>query len=92
VTDRVVEDLLRELAPQVLATLTRRHGQFEACDDATQEALLAAFRQWPVEGVPAHPRAWLLTAARRALIDQWLSPVSASNRRTQRSCRPASRL
>ena len=45
-----IEDLLRELAPQVLGALVRRCGQFDACEDAVQEALLAATVQWPVEG------------------------------------------
>jgi predicted RNA polymerase sigma factor len=52
-----VEGLLRELAPQVLGTLARRHGQFGACEDAVQEALLAAALQWPASGVPERPRA-----------------------------------
>ena len=56
-------DLLRELAPQVLGALVRRYGQFDACEDAVQEALLAAAVQWPAEGVPDNPRAWLLTVA-----------------------------
>jgi predicted RNA polymerase sigma factor len=42
--------LLRELAPQVLAALVRRYGDFDACEDAVQEALLAATVQWPVDG------------------------------------------
>ena len=50
-----IEDLLRELAPQVLGALVRRHGQFDACEDAVQEALLAAAMQWPREGVPERP-------------------------------------
>jgi predicted RNA polymerase sigma factor len=50
------EALLRDLAPQVLGTLVRRHGQFDACEDAVQEALLAAAVQWPVEGAPDRPR------------------------------------
>ena len=45
--DPRIEDLLRELAPQVLGALVRRHGQFDACEDAVQEALLAAAQQWP---------------------------------------------
>ena len=65
-----VEDLLRELAPQVLGALVRRHGQFEGCEDAVQEAVLAAAVQWPAEGVPDNPRGWLLTVASRRLIDQ----------------------
>ena len=45
-----IEDLLREFAPQVLAVLVHRYGQFDACEDAVQEALLAATLQWPGEG------------------------------------------
>ena len=60
---RAIEDLLRELAPQVLGALARRYGQFDACEDAVQEALLAAALQWPEEGVPENPRGWLMTVA-----------------------------
>jgi RNA polymerase sigma factor (sigma-70 family) len=70
-TDQRIGDLLRELAPQVLGTLVRRHGQFDACEDAVQEALLAAALRWPAEGVPDRPRSWLLTVASRSLVDQW---------------------
>ncbi|GAA1616689.1 sigma factor-like helix-turn-helix DNA-binding protein [Nonomuraea maheshkhaliensis] len=69
-TTPAVEDLLRELTPQVLGTLTRRHGQFEGCEDAVQEAVLAATVQWPAEGVPDNPRGWLMTVASRRFIDQ----------------------
>jgi RNA polymerase sigma factor (sigma-70 family) len=69
--DRAVDDLLREYAPQALGALVRRYGQFDACEDAVQEALLAAAVQWPDEGVPANPRAWLITVASRRLTDQW---------------------
>ena len=48
----------------------RRHGQFEDCEDAVQEAVLAAAQQWPAEGVPGSPRGWLVTVASRRLIDQ----------------------
>ena len=71
--DQPTEDLLRELAPQVLGALVRRHGQFDACEDAVQEALLAAALQWPADGVPDDPRAWLLTVASRRLVDLWRS-------------------
>jgi RNA polymerase sigma factor (sigma-70 family) len=64
------EDLLRQLGPQVLGALARRHGQFEACEDATQEALLAAARRWPEQGVPGNPLGWLVTVATRRLIDE----------------------
>ncbi|WP_049569082.1 RNA polymerase sigma factor [Nonomuraea sp. SBT364] len=62
-------DLLRELAPQVLGVLMRRYGGFEECEDAVQEALLAAAAQWPGEGIPDSPRAWLITVASRRLVD-----------------------
>ena len=69
-TDAATEGLLRELAPQVLGVLVRRHGQFEECEDAVQEAVLAAAVSWPADGVPNNPRGWLITAANRRLIDQ----------------------
>jgi RNA polymerase sigma factor (sigma-70 family) len=65
-----VEDLLRELAPQVLGALVRRYGHFDTCEDAVQEALLAAAVQWPETGMPANPRGWLQTVAARRMIDQ----------------------
>ena len=65
--ERTVEDLLRELAPQVLGALVRRFRQFDACEDAVQEALVAAAAQWPDEGVPANPRGWLVTVASRRM-------------------------
>lgn len=76
----VAEDLLRELAPQVLGTLVRRYGAFDACEDAVQEALLAAALQWPGTGVPDNPRGWLVTVASRKLVDQIRSD-SARRRR-----------
>nr|WP_228531394.1 DUF6596 domain-containing protein [Micromonospora sp. ANENR4] len=65
--------MLRTLAPQVLGVLVRRHGQFYACEDAVQEALLAAAVQWPEQGLPDHPRSWLVTVATRRLTDEWRS-------------------
>jgi RNA polymerase sigma factor (sigma-70 family) len=69
-TGPALEDLMRELTPQVLGTLVRRHGRFEDCEDAVQEAVLAAAVQWPAGGVPENPRGWLTTVASRRLIDQ----------------------
>jgi RNA polymerase sigma factor (sigma-70 family) len=85
-----VEDLLRELAPQVLAALVRRYGQFDACEDAVQEALLAAALQWPGEGVPDRPRSWLLTVASRALVDAWRADSARRRRETAAALDPAS--
>ncbi|MFB7864784.1 RNA polymerase sigma factor [Streptomyces sp. NPDC056069] len=76
----VAEDLLRELAPQVLGALVRRYGVFDACEDAVQEALLAAALQWPEAGVPDNPRSWLVTVASRRLVDEIRSD-SARRRR-----------
>jgi RNA polymerase sigma factor (sigma-70 family) len=72
-TAPALEDLLRELTPQVLGTVVRRHGQFEDCEDAVQEAVAAAAVRWPAEGVPDNPRGWLATVASRRLIDQMRS-------------------
>jgi RNA polymerase sigma factor (sigma-70 family) len=68
--DRRVEDLLRATAPRVLGALVRRYGHFDECEDAVQEALLAASVQWPEQGVPDNPHGWLSTVASRRLIDQ----------------------
>jgi RNA polymerase sigma factor (sigma-70 family) len=65
-----VEDLLRPLAPQVLGVLVRRYGRFDVCEDAVQEALLAAALQWPEQAVPENPRAWLITVASRRVVDE----------------------
>ena len=64
-----IEQLLRSLAPAVLGPLVRRYGGFDTCEDAVQEALLAAARQWPAEGVPENPRGWLATVAARRRIE-----------------------
>ncbi|NMN97298.1 RNA polymerase sigma factor [Antrihabitans stalactiti] len=64
-----IEDLLRQSAPQVLGALVRRYGHFDLSEDAVQEALLAASQQWPADGIPDNPRAWLITVASRRLTD-----------------------
>ncbi|MEU9088366.1 sigma-70 family RNA polymerase sigma factor [Streptomyces sp. NPDC048357] len=76
------EDLLRRLAPQVLGALVRRYGHFDAAEDAVQEALLAAARQWPGEGRPDNPRGWLIRVASRRLTDQ-LRSEDARRRREE---------
>ena len=54
--DAGVEDLLRELVPRVLGVLVRRYEDFAVCEDAVQEALVAAAQHWTKEGVPSNPR------------------------------------
>lgn len=61
--------LLREIAPQVLGVVARRHGDFAQAEDAVQEALIAAAEQWPVAGIPNNPRGWLYQVAMRRLND-----------------------
>jgi len=82
-TTQDVGRLLRELAPQVLGALARRHRDFAAAEDAVQEAMLAAVQQWPGEGVPANPRGWLYHVATRRLTDQ-LRSERARRRREER--------
>ena len=87
------EDLLRELAPQVLGALVRRFGHFDTAEDAVQEALLAAATQWPADGIPARPRGWLITVASRRLTDL-LRAEQARRRREEtavRQLQPAGR-
>ncbi len=67
--DTEAEDLLRRLAPQVLGAVVRRYGHFDTAEDAVQEALLAAAMQWRADGIPDHPRGWLITVASRRLTD-----------------------
>jgi RNA polymerase sigma factor (sigma-70 family) len=77
-----VEELLRQLTPQVLGALLRRYGLFDLCEDAVQEALAVAAVQWPERGIPESPRGWLITVASRRLTDQ-LRSESARRRREE---------
>ncbi|GAB2612736.1 RNA polymerase sigma factor [Kribbella endophytica] len=65
-----LESLLRELTPRVVGAVVRRTGDFAAAEDAVQEALLAAARTWPRDGVPDNPRGWLIQTAHRKVIDE----------------------
>ncbi|MFB9727211.1 RNA polymerase sigma factor [Haloechinothrix salitolerans] len=78
--DQGVEDLLRDLAPQVLGALVRKFGHFDAAEDAVQEALLAAATQWPEEGVPENPKGWLIRVGYRRMTDQLRSEQSRRER------------
>jgi RNA polymerase sigma factor (sigma-70 family) len=77
------EHLLRELAPQVLGTIIRRFRDFAAGEDAVQEALVAAAVQWPREGLPADPRAWLIQVASRRMTDHLRIEVARRRRETE---------
>ncbi|HKE50099.1 MAG TPA: sigma-70 family RNA polymerase sigma factor [Actinomycetes bacterium] len=85
-----VEDLLREHAPQVLGALVRRYGHFDAAEDAVQEALVAAAKQWSASGVPDNPRGWLIRVASRRLVDELRS--AAARRRREESAAAATPL
>ncbi len=78
---------VRRLVPEVLSALVRRHGHFDACEDAVQEALLAAAAQWPVQGWPDNPKAWLVTVASRRLTDQLRSNAARRRREEAEAAR-----
>jgi DNA-directed RNA polymerase specialized sigma24 family protein len=80
------EGLLRQLAPQALGAVVRRYGHFDLAEDAVQEALLAAATRWPADGVPEHPRGWLITVAARRLTDL-LRAEQARRRREEEAAR-----
>jgi RNA polymerase sigma factor (sigma-70 family) len=82
-----LEELLRELAPQVLGVLVRRCGDLADAEDAVQEALLAAATQWPAEGVSVNPRAWLIAVAARRLTDRWRSDEARRRREDEGAAR-----
>ncbi|HEU4404093.1 MAG TPA: DUF6596 domain-containing protein [Polyangiaceae bacterium] len=81
-TDSSLDAVLRAHAPQVIAAVVRKYGDFDASEDAVQEALLAAAQQWPIEGLPDNPRAWLVTVASRRRIAM-LRSDSARRRREE---------
>jgi RNA polymerase sigma factor (sigma-70 family) len=83
------ERMLRDHAPQVLGALVRRYGQFDACEDAVQEALLAATRQWPRDGAPDNPYGWLFAVASRRLIDELRSDGARRRREEVAGAEPA---
>lgn len=78
-----LDDLLKQLGPQVLGVLVRRGDDFAAAEDAVQEALVEAFRRWPDDGLPDQPKGWLVTVASRKYLDIVRSEV-ARRRREER--------
>jgi RNA polymerase sigma factor (sigma-70 family) len=83
-----VEDLLREAAPQVLAAVVRRFGDFADSEDAVQEAMIDAARQWPTQGTPESPTGWLIAVASRRMTDR----IRADSARRAREERLAASL
>ncbi|MEO8878247.1 MAG: DUF6596 domain-containing protein [Polyangiaceae bacterium] len=74
--------LLRDLAPQVLGAIVRKFRDFSACEDAVQEALIAASTQWAKDGVPENPRGWLIQVAARRIIDHVRAEGARRHRET----------
>ena len=85
-----IEHLLRELTPQVLGTVVRRFRDFAAAEDAVQEASLAAAIEWPREGRPENPRAWLTQVAFRRMVDHIRSESARRRRETEAANDPES--
>jgi RNA polymerase sigma factor (sigma-70 family) len=79
-TSAQIEGLLRDLAPQVLGILVRRNHDFDACEDAVQDALVDAALTWPEDGVPDNPKGWLVTVASRRLIERWRNEAARRRR------------
>ena len=75
--------------PQVLGAVVRRYGDFGTCEDAVQEALLAAAQRWPAEGVPENPRAWLITVASRRRIEMLRNEAARRRREDAVALEPA---
>jgi RNA polymerase sigma factor (sigma-70 family) len=88
VSDPSIDVVWRECAPRVLGALVRRYGHVDAAEDALQEALVAAARQWPAEGTPDDPKAWLIRVASRRLVDR----LRADDARARREERVALRV
>jgi len=78
-----IEHLLQTLTPQVLGAVVRKFRDFAAAEDAVQEASLAAAVQWPREGTPDNPRAWLTTVAYRRMTDHIRSESARRHRETE---------
>jgi RNA polymerase sigma factor (sigma-70 family) len=83
VIDPSIDVVWRACAPRVLGALVRRYGHVDASEDALQEALVAAARQWPADGIPDDPKAWLIRVASRRLVDR-LRADDARARREER--------
>jgi RNA polymerase sigma factor (sigma-70 family) len=83
------EDLIRELTPHVLGAVVRRFRDFAAAEDAVQEAAIDAAMQWPREGLPDNPRAWLTQVAFRRMTDHIRSESARRRRESEAALEPA---
>jgi RNA polymerase sigma factor (sigma-70 family) len=88
-SDLSIGELLRELTPQVLGIVVRRFHDFGAAEDAVQEASIAAVMQWPRDGIPENPRAWLTQVAFRKMTDHIRSESARRRRETEVAEEPA---
>src|ERR1051325_7098625 len=77
------ETIYREEAARVLATLIRLLGSFDRAEEVTQEAFTIALQQWPIEGLPANPRAWLISTARHKALDLIRRRASFADKQTE---------
>ncbi|WP_269620550.1 RNA polymerase sigma factor [Zhongshania sp. BJYM1] len=68
-THQLIEDVYRRESRRVFATLLRLLGDFQIAEEALQDAFIAALKQWPTDGLPANPRAWLISTGRFKAID-----------------------
>lgn len=78
-----VDAVFKEERGRILATLIRLTGDFDAAEDALSAAVEAALEQWPREGLPDQPRAWLIRTARNKLVDHVRREVVRSRHRDE---------
>ncbi|HET9592873.1 MAG TPA: sigma-70 family RNA polymerase sigma factor [Solirubrobacterales bacterium] len=78
--NHAIEGLLREAAPRALAAVARRFGDFAEAEDAVQEAMIDAARQWPAQGLPESPTGWLIHVASRRMTDRIRSEAARRDR------------
>jgi RNA polymerase sigma-70 factor (ECF subfamily) len=87
-----IEEIFRAEHGRILATLIRLLGDFDAAEEALQEALAAALEQWPATGTPANPVAWLVSTGRHKAIDRLRRQVRLAQKQEEiariSSCRP----